>query len=128
MLLIVKKLLDKKKDSFLILFETTIGAAQAHWMGHKPEINKEYNVEIDIKDVLEWDMSISKSNFTKDLIYQEEGYFCMNTELNSIDENNIVALKINGSFVFVETVNVPKNAPSRVVIKAKNVNIFDINL
>jgi hypothetical protein len=84
----------------LVGFSTDYGDADAVWQGDAPEINRRYDVELDIDGALVWGESVliskSKANVIKKKI---DGLIVITGVLDSLDDDGYAVLRIGDSII-----------------------------
>lgn len=91
----------------LVSFASKYGSSQAIWNGNDPEVNKEYFVEIEIKEILVYGKSFEKTTETNNRIEMHLGKTHIVGILESIEIDGYAVIRIGDSLIAVETIDVP---------------------
>ena len=94
MKIIIEKLLNENN----VCFSCKYGNGIAAWNGYIPEI-KEYEVEIEIEDSLQWGASIKKSKQTMPSVHIEKDLSIFIGTLESVDEHGYSVLRMGNAMV-----------------------------
>lgn len=110
-----------------VIFDSALGKATAYWRGRAPTKGIEYDVELEIPDVLTWGVDVFPTDAPAS-IYEEGGRVCLAGEVRSADDDGVIALALQSHILLVEIRNLPTVMPSRVLIRAPQVLLFDTGI
>ena len=82
----------------IVIFTTEFGESRAYWEGDEPIKNHEYDVEVDIHDVLEWGNDITKNVGEVYSIGFKDNRVYITGILESADDDGYSVLRI-GDFI-----------------------------
>jgi len=83
----------------MICCSNTLGKLTVRWIGSKPILNSEYDVELDIEKTLVWGKDIILSKTVKHFIMTEKALTVLNGVLESVDADGYAILRVGNSIV-----------------------------
>lgn len=111
---------------FNVLCETKFGKITLAWNGVLPQINQQYEVELDADEILEENINIFLSD-------EDVSMFDFNNkkiiigDLESIDDDGYTILRIENQILPLWSKNIEKFINKRVKIYLKNIYAYPIN-
>lgn len=120
----VKKIVSEKSN--IVAFSSDFGETIAFWEGEEPIVNKEYQVEVDIRDTLIWNKDIIKAEVHKYSIQKRGDITYVSGYIESIDDDGYVVLRIGDSIVPFIAIGEPFPIGVYITIKAKEITLFPV--
>ena len=111
-----------------VIFASQYGKGMAFWDGESPKINTYYWAEIEIPELLEWDIDIKTEKSTAYMIgiQREACYFTAKVE--SACEDGSCIIRIGDSIVVLETEGRPFENGTYISFSSKEVTLFNTDI
>jgi hypothetical protein len=111
-------------DGYIIKFNSPYGSAEGKWVGSKPKLNSECDIEIDIPEILEWEKQINKIDKEFSQIKSDENHIYLSGVLESVDSDGYSVLRIGKNIVVFELTGDNYPIGSYVKIKTKQILLY----
>ncbi len=119
----IKILADK--PNLIVLCKTGYGDVSAYWMGNTPVENETYDVEFETDKLLVWDRDI--------VVTEEQLAICDDNheikiigDLESIDEDGYMVLRIDSSIMTFMTQGIPVEEGLRIQIRLEFIEVYPV--
>ena len=127
MLLIIKKI-QKNDKKIIVTFNSKFGESQAQWEGDIPELFKEYDVEIEILQILEWDKDILPSDVDTFKFNYENNETEINCSFDKFLDDNLAVFRLDNNVFTVETKGNSNIRSNFFKIKTNEIILYNTNL
>ncbi|MGG0177501.1 hypothetical protein [Gottfriedia acidiceleris] len=124
MRIIVVEYIKKLSDGYIVKFNSPYGSAIGKWVGSKPKLNSECDIEIDIPEILEWEKQIYKIDKEFSQITSDENHIYLSGVLESIDSDGYSVLRIGNNLVIFELTGDNYLIGSYVKIETKQILLY----
>jgi hypothetical protein len=122
-------ILEKILSGYKIVAQVDNNEFISEWNGDKPEINRSYDVEIDIDDELKWSSNISLSNEDSNLIIQNNNYIRIVAKLDYNYADNLATLNLYDSIVIIDVEGIEQDISNKwVEMQCSSIKLFNTNL
>jgi len=115
--------------SLLVAFSTNYGNAIGTWEGEMPILDSNYDVEIDIDNVLLWGKEIINGKKSFNVSMNSKNEIILNGILDSLDEDGYAVLRLGSSITAFMT-NIEKVFPfevgSYIELTVPNISLFPV--
>ncbi len=119
----IKILADKPKP--IVLCKTGYGNVSVYWMGNTPVENETYDVEFETDKLLVWDRDI--------VVTEEQLAICDDNheikiigDLESIDEDGYMVLRIDSSIMTFMTQGIPIEEGLRIQVRLEFIEVYPV--
>lgn len=92
---------------YTVAYSNEYGSTSVFWNGAKPQINKEYFVEIEVPGVLNWQKDITITDMNCKIEELDNGIAYISGVLESIEDDGYTIMKIGDSIIAIETQGEP---------------------
>lgn len=118
---IMKILNDEPK--FSVLCKTDYGDVSVHWIGNAPIENEIYDVEFETDKLLLWnrDIFVTEEPLT---ICDDNNRIKIIGDLESIDEDGYMVLRIDGSIITFMTHGIPIEKGIRIQVELEFIEVY----
>ena len=113
MKIIVEKVISDNRG-ISVQFSTDYGSATALWEGDLPISNRDYHVEIDIKDTLTWNRDILENDTGRYSIQMQDSVVLFTGKLDSVENDGYAVLRMGGSIIPFVTKGAPDRKSTRL--------------
>jgi hypothetical protein len=110
-----------------VSFASTIGRAHGRWVGPRPEIKSEYEVELEIPGPLRWGEQINVTEQMIPAVFEQGGDTFLIGTLQRFD-GTVAEVTLADSVMLVELDRVACTMPCQVVIRTRDLQLFDANV
>ena len=120
----VKKILaDKPK--LIVLCKTGYGEVSVYWMGNIPVENETYDVEFETDKLLVWgrDIAVTEEQLA---ICDDNHEIKIIGDLESIDEDGYMVLKIDSSIITFMTQDIPVVEGLRIQVRLDFIEVYPV--
>lgn len=124
MRILINKVINQKSD-YRVNFSTAYGSAIALWKGNKPELDKEYFVEIEVSNVFCWQKDIVVTH-EKCSILSEGNTVQIVAVFESIEKDGYTVLRLGDSIISIETQGEVPPLGSNVKLTANNLILYEV--
>jgi hypothetical protein len=125
----VGSLLPLNDGQTLVSFSSDYGACEGLWEGTLPNINRNYDVEIDIVDDLIWNVNVFETKESKYRLAKADKSLKIVAELESIEKDSCCVLRLGNAILMAEIKGLPQLAKGFFVeLSPKVIKLFDSNL
>ncbi|MFB7141978.1 hypothetical protein ACFCYN_20190 [Gottfriedia sp. NPDC056225] len=127
MRIIVVEYIKELSDGYIVKFNSPYGSAEGRWVGSKPKLNAEFDIEIDIPEILEWEKQINQIDKDITQITRDENHVILSGVLESVEPDGYSVLRMGDNIVIFElTGGNYQNYPigSYVKIKTKQILLY----
>jgi hypothetical protein len=123
----VNHIRDVHEGTTTVDFESKLGRAWAHWIGAIPDENADYDVELEVPDILTWGLEITETT-ASDSIFEKEGGVCLVGRVLSLGDDGVAAIRLRDDIVLVEIADAPRPIPRCVLIRIPRLELCDARL
>lgn len=118
------------KDRCMVTFHSEQGTANAYFAGEAPIVGSQYEVEIDIPNVLIWDMDVTPSETAEYSIKNEREFTILTGQLESSFDEGCYDVRLGSSLISLELLGDPYPMGTYVQIKVRtqSVMLYKVNL
>ena len=88
-----------ENTNILVSFTSSYGRAQAYWHGKKPIADSDYDVEVNIKDTLEWGKDVLVDKNCAPSIQQESDLVFISGCIEYVDEDGYAVIRLDDSII-----------------------------
>ncbi|MDF2671674.1 MAG: hypothetical protein K0R67_3980 [Paenibacillus sp.] len=120
--------IQKDHDTISVLYTSEYGSGRAIWMSIEPDIRKEYFVEIDIPEIVQWGLEITLSEQKLYSLKTTGDVTWINGLLESVEEDGVITMRLGQSILLVESTGEPLSCGKFVELKANKMLLFDSNI
>lgn len=128
MKILIVEISKARENDAVVYFSSEFGMAHGKWVGSLPEVNTEYEVEIDISDVLRWGKDIFEIADKSETLMEKNGETCITGQLKSVDDEYVALISLAHDSFFVELSSAPSSVPCYVLIKTSLLQLFNSNM
>ncbi|EIT83732.1 hypothetical protein A374_18970 [Fictibacillus macauensis ZFHKF-1] len=115
-------------DQMVVSFSSEFGDGKASWNGENPVEGREYYVELEIPDTVEWRKDVSKSDKKQYCIKNNGDSTIIVCEVETFFEYGCCNFRIGTSIVTLEIVGELYPKGTFVEISTENLILYDTNL
>ena len=94
---------DNKCQDLIVCFMTAFGSGSGIWIGTPPKIANQYEVELDIEDVLIWNDTIKETKDKNVVISYDDQGMMLQGKVERLDSDGIVYVRLHSSLIMIET-------------------------
>jgi hypothetical protein len=123
----IDKINEKETGEIYIEFSSLYGNSTGLWSGEKPILNKSYYVEVEVPQKLKWGIDIVKIDSSEYRIWNEQETVFINAQIDSVDDDNCLAIRLGDSIVLIETSGIPYAVGDFLEIVVSKIVLYDIN-
>lgn len=118
------------KDRCMVTFQSEQGTASAYFAGEAPIVGSQYEVEIEIPNVLIWDMDVTPSETAEHSIKNEREFTILTGQLESSFDEGCYDIRFGTSLISLELLGDPYPFGTYVQIKVRtqSVMLYKVNL
>lgn len=116
-----------EKD-IVVEFVTSIGSGKGVWRGSFFKGIGHYHAEFDFEEDLCWGINICEADLKISYIKNENDYTIIQGQLESIDTDGSLAIRLGNSIVLCNAMGVPSLPGMYLKIKTKKISIYDSNI
>ena len=110
-----------------VSFECALGRGSAQWFGQAPCDGLDYDVEIDVPGILEWQSEIFESSGPARMS-DENGEFSIVGQFITLDESGVASIRLDNDIILVQTNRMPEKIPDFLAIRLSNLMLYEIHL
>lgn len=115
-------------EQIVVSFTSEFGGGKARWNGEKPIEGREYFVELEILDTVEWGKDVIKSDKEQYCIKSNGISTIIVCEVETLFEYGCCDFRIGSSIVTLEIEGEPYPEGTFVEISSQDLILYDINL
>lgn len=123
----VKNILGPIKDGYKITFTSDQGTANACWKGDEPKVGGEYVVELDIPNLLIWDIDVIQSEEKEHRIKSEQDFTILTGQLESSFDDGSYDIRFGSSIITLELLGEPYPFGTYLQVKVRTQTIHVYN-
>lgn len=112
-------------NGLLVEFLSQYGTGQGHWTEGLPNVDQEYDVEIDLDDPLKFGENIKRSDDEVPRIYCLEQQTSFIAKIENVLDDDTVSLRLGDSLILAEYEGAFPNVGTWVEITPKRVELAD---
>ncbi|MDQ0271337.1 hypothetical protein [Cytobacillus purgationiresistens] len=118
----------KYNEQIVVSFTSEFGGGKASWNGENPIEGREYFVELEIPDTVEWRKDVIKSDKEQYCIKSNGNSTIIVCEVETFFEYGCCDFRIGSSIVTLDIEGEPYPKGTFVEISSQNLILYDINL
>ncbi|WP_010173785.1 hypothetical protein [Bacillus coahuilensis] len=118
----------KYNDQNVVSFTSKFGGGKARWNGENPIEGREYFVELEIPDTVEWRKDVTMSITEQYCIKSDGNSTIIVCEVETLIEYGCCDFRIGSSIVTLDIEGEPYPKGTFVEINSQNLVLYDINL
>lgn len=111
----------------IVEFSSDHGSAIACWNGKVPNINKEYQVEVDIDNTLTWNKDILENKDYSSVFRRNGTSIMISGDIDSIDDDGYTVLRIGDSIIPFLTTGTPFPVGTNVTLSTAKITLSPID-
>lgn len=115
------------KDRYKITFTSEQGTANAYYAGAEPKVGSEYIVEVDIPNVLIWDIDVTQSETAEYSIRSEQDFTILTGQLESSFDEGCYDVRFGTSLIPLEFLGDPYPLGTYIQVKVRTPSIILYN-
>lgn len=122
----INRVINQTKG-YTVAFSNVYGSATAFWNGTEPQANKEYFVEIEIPEVLNWQKDITITDMNCKIEELDNGMAYISGVLESVEDDGYTVMKIGDSIIAIETQGEPPIIGSYIKFATSSIFLYEVN-
>src|ERR1044071_7813612 len=100
----ITQILPSSTSNVKVKFLTKSGVGEAFWGSRNtPQLNHTYDVEIEVRDILNWGKTIYFCSPEADLVEIKANQLLLRGKLESLEQDGSAILRIDDSIILLET-------------------------
>lgn len=126
----VMNILAVIKDGYKITFTSDQGTANACWKGEEPKVGGEYVVEVDIPNLLIWDIDVIPAEEKEYGIKSEHDFTILTGQLESSFDEGSYDIRFGPIIITLELLGEPYPFGTylQVKVRTQNMNLYNAGL
>ena len=106
---------------------TEFGDIILTWKDDIPEVDKQYDVEFDTDEILNWDDDISLTEVREPEMYAENDGIVINATLESVDDDGFMVVRMKDYILTFETQGKALHNGAKVRIKIHSLEAYPVS-